>query len=375
MVISNEDFFEDVVYAVLVMLPVKSLIRFRCVCKSWDALIKDPKFISKHLKNDNKIRLIVTYTVVDEEDQFAYPTEAFHLFIDETLKDLTREDLDPHQPICGYFGGPYEGVFSIFGINNRLHLWNLATKEHRPLPKCKTNFPRYTRIFRTNTGFGWDPNTYEYKFILLFTLWDQKRNALYDFSHVSVYTLSTNSWKNFESFKSSHYHMPCSFDCTYLDGFCYWLLQFRSNGHRVLLSFHLGEEVFQEIQGPPLPESTEVAFGLNGNSLSLLILDNKASCLEIWTLKENNWFKQLTAGPFVGIFKPLGFWKNDAFFVESHSNQILLYDPHMDEMRDLGIKSSYFSVYHYTESLIPIKGDESFLDSFHIPWHVLSMDE
>ena len=39
----------DIVYDILSRMPVKSLIRFRCVSKSFGSTITDPKFIATHL--------------------------------------------------------------------------------------------------------------------------------------------------------------------------------------------------------------------------------------------------------------------------------------------------------------------------------------
>ncbi|XP_062015337.1 putative F-box protein At3g51171 [Rosa rugosa] len=43
------DYEEDVIAEILARLPVKSLMRFRCVCKSWRALISESYFVKKHL--------------------------------------------------------------------------------------------------------------------------------------------------------------------------------------------------------------------------------------------------------------------------------------------------------------------------------------
>lgn len=367
------DFYEDVMHAILLKLPVKSLIRFKCVCKSWYALFEDSVFISKHLKSYENTRLIITYSIVDEVDPFDYPLELFHLYLDETLADLSSLILDPLMPVYGTAGGPYDGIFCIFGVDDRLTLWNPATKECRPVPKCRIVFPRYTKIFRTNIGFGRDPKNKEYKLVLIFTLWDEKDNDLYDFSQTAVYTLSTNSWRYFESLKSSHYHMPWDYNCINLDGDCYWLLELRSNGNRVVLSFDLGDEVYQEIQGPCLPQSVDAVMGLYEECISLLVLHNIESCFEIWTMKDNNWTKKLTVGPFVGMSKPLGFWKSGGFFAETHSNQMILYDPSAEEMKTFGLNSHCFQVSNYTETLIPIKGDDSLSGFFEIPWHTLGV--
>ncbi|KAK9289337.1 hypothetical protein L1049_007492 [Liquidambar formosana] len=46
---SEKDLPHDVVIEILSRLPVKTLLRFRCVCKSWYATITHPSFITTHL--------------------------------------------------------------------------------------------------------------------------------------------------------------------------------------------------------------------------------------------------------------------------------------------------------------------------------------
>ncbi|KAK4592933.1 hypothetical protein RGQ29_017176 [Quercus rubra] len=44
---------DDIVLNILSRIPVKSLIRFRCVCKTWDSSITTPNFISTDLNKNN----------------------------------------------------------------------------------------------------------------------------------------------------------------------------------------------------------------------------------------------------------------------------------------------------------------------------------
>ncbi|XP_062009190.1 putative F-box protein At3g52320 isoform X2 [Rosa rugosa] len=54
---------------ILSRLPAKSLLRFRCVCKAWRALISDPYFIRKHLSCiDTKIS--TSYSLLIKEQIF-----------------------------------------------------------------------------------------------------------------------------------------------------------------------------------------------------------------------------------------------------------------------------------------------------------------
>jgi hypothetical protein len=47
---------EDVLMEILSTLPAKSLMRFKCISKSWYALITNPCFITKHLTSHNPHR-------------------------------------------------------------------------------------------------------------------------------------------------------------------------------------------------------------------------------------------------------------------------------------------------------------------------------
>uniref|UniRef100_A0A0D9WMC3 F-box domain-containing protein n=1 Tax=Leersia perrieri TaxID=77586 RepID=A0A0D9WMC3_9ORYZ len=41
---------EEIVEQILLRLPVKSIVRFRSVCKSWQSMIADPRFTRLHLQ-------------------------------------------------------------------------------------------------------------------------------------------------------------------------------------------------------------------------------------------------------------------------------------------------------------------------------------
>ena len=45
---------DHIVLDILARLPVKSIIKFRCVCKAWYSSITEPYFIFTHLINNNK---------------------------------------------------------------------------------------------------------------------------------------------------------------------------------------------------------------------------------------------------------------------------------------------------------------------------------
>ncbi|VFQ72363.1 unnamed protein product [Cuscuta campestris] len=52
---SSSEFGEDMIREVMLRLPVKSLIRFKCVSRFWHAQITSPDFIAKHLQISKSI--------------------------------------------------------------------------------------------------------------------------------------------------------------------------------------------------------------------------------------------------------------------------------------------------------------------------------
>lgn len=75
---------------------------------------------------------------------------------------------------------------------------------------------------------------------------------------------------------------------------------------------------------PCVPDLADVQLGLYNDSLTLLLLDNDSQCLALWVMKEMNWMKQLMSEPIIGVFWPLGFWKNDAIFLESENGRLYM---------------------------------------------------
>ncbi|KAK4737218.1 hypothetical protein R3W88_000915 [Solanum pinnatisectum] len=65
---------EDLVVDILLRLPLKTLARFKCVCKHWCAFIKSMNFIEKHFlhKNNCALLLVCNLKVSKEEHTLLY---------------------------------------------------------------------------------------------------------------------------------------------------------------------------------------------------------------------------------------------------------------------------------------------------------------
>ncbi|CAK9145180.1 unnamed protein product [Ilex paraguariensis] len=368
---------EDVLIEILSRMSVKSLLQFRCVCKFWKNLIDSPAFISIHLQHNNNkdnAHLVVHY-YDDNRDLWDIV-----LFPDKMLTVPTYHNMDLSFSAYNLVGGPINGIFCLCDKRERIGLWNPATRAFRALPLCRTKlFPRDWIPCHCGFGFGLDPTSDDYKVVWIRRFDDgepAKWGPWMDPIHVAVYTLSTDSWKDFKGDAPDTYCLNSLIEScydSYLNGVYYWW-----STHGKLVLFDMGKEEFREIEGPPLihQDSAYEILALYSGSIALIYshsqvpLDSwesaEQSSVALWVLMEEEgmgyWIKQLNIGPLHGMMKPVGVWKNDEVFVETTPGHLLLYNPNTQRvLKDLQIlghrtHSCCLHLLIYTESLLSVHG-------------------
>ncbi|XP_052298007.1 putative F-box protein At3g16210 [Citrus sinensis] len=354
-------FPEDITIEILSRLPAKFVLRFRCVCKSWLELTKKPSFISKHFQNNStRTRLFVDASVTSAVVGMGIVTSALYLFHDEKLANLSYEDIKPqiHDKFVGY----HDGLFCIMqSSTNRLTIWNPATREFRNLPNYKyCNSSNRLIPPSTFICLESDPINNDFKLLFVHNLWNEKRKRYGKVPNVQVYGFRTNSWREVHGHQLDRYFVLNGGQfgtSTYLKKVCYWLVIADTRDLKVILSFHMDNEVFEEIKIPPHVNYYS-SISLYEDSLSIVIPDAE-QCFEIWVMNDNKcWAKHLTLGPFFNFRINFGFWKNDAFFLESNSRIyggcLFLHEHRTKEIKNLQVTDPQFVVI-YKESLMTIQ--------------------
>lgn len=122
---------DDVTTEILSRLPVKSLMRFKCICKFWFGLVTNADLVQKHLNNckNNNTRLLIINPGGGFEDG-----PSFHLYSDTKLTDLSYQYIDPHKLSVKVISGPFNGLFCLHWESS-ITLWNPTINEYRTLPK------------------------------------------------------------------------------------------------------------------------------------------------------------------------------------------------------------------------------------------------
>lgn len=107
---------EETVNDILLRLPVKSLLRFKCVCKSWHDLIKSSSFIKKHFDNEsNRPRLWFCKFGVDYRPQPPLRAINFFLLPEKIIAGVVpaRQRIYRCEGVSDFRGiyGPVDGLF------------------------------------------------------------------------------------------------------------------------------------------------------------------------------------------------------------------------------------------------------------------------
>ncbi|XP_059640108.1 F-box/kelch-repeat protein At3g06240-like isoform X1 [Cornus florida] len=353
---------EDVVIEILLRLPVKSLIRYRVVCKNWYSIIKNPSFVTKHL---NHHRANSGSLFVKRFDKIT-DKYVFSLYPDQTLagSPLLCEDvvvnMSNNLQISACNG--------ILCLHNCIHhhrcfaLWNPATREFRSVPVLPRNFPPNVVNNLEAFGFGFDPITNDYKLVWMWNTLEFIRETRYGPYKAAVYTLSTDSWRYLDvALPYSTIHTPQS--NTFINGVYHWFCLRAGDQHRVILSFDMGNELFHEIRDIPSSDYGYYAdLAPYDNSLAL-IYSESGPFVEIWVMMEEGcWTKHLTVELLLKHKSPLGFWKNGQLIVETVCDgHVGLYDPETREITDLVGSQFWVEFLIYKESLVAVRSRDGFL--------------
>ncbi|XP_050290062.1 F-box/LRR-repeat/kelch-repeat protein At2g27520-like [Quercus robur] len=213
------DLSEDVLMDIFSRLPVKTLLQFKSVCKSWYDIIKDPIFITKHVNRSN---------------------HSNNGYVAATCRDDT-------------FHGSCNGVLCLNGskIGDMNFLFNPVTGEFKELPK--PDYPvnelgEDKIVVHIGLGFGHDPKTNDYRLVRIS---DSKKMRDSFYSGVDVHSLSTNSWRR----KDRLVHgtiVDNSFSKGDLNGVLHWKGAIGKNKviRDIIISFNIRDEVCGYIKLP-----------------------------------------------------------------------------------------------------------------------------
>ena len=237
-------FPDDVVYDILTRVPVKSVIRFRCVSKSCNSIITNPIFITTHLdrakslshNNNNNGYLLYIPRATNSSLRNELCIDVCNS--DHTVSHVSRFQI-PFSLVRIF--GFCNGIICLYSsLNLIIYLWNPSIKKFKICDG--TNLTR--RRPAVTVGLAYHSQNNDFKILRI----QRSNGTLYE---AEVYTLSTDSWRkvviSVDSLSGSIDRIIES-PCLFFNGALHTIAC--SRDHKFILSFDVNDEIFQPIMLP-----------------------------------------------------------------------------------------------------------------------------
>ncbi|GMI79453.1 hypothetical protein like AT3G23880 [Hibiscus trionum] len=348
----------ELVIGILKRLPVKSLVRFRSVCKSWNTLFTHPCFISTHLQSslsNNTPFLLLNYRKNGKHHYFLhYDNDGV-----EELKQLQFPEFGyaAESPVVGSCNGLICVLLHPFRDFHFL-LWNPSIQKYISLPSANGIECQYI-----NFGFGFDSRTNDYKLLIVGV--DEYGNWIQPY----LFSFNENCWRKVTA-AYPNYAVVFGMSMPFVNGALHWLGHRKRNEDElsiVISGFDLSAGEFFKIN---LPESFiglwhfDLSIMKYGeSSIAAITHPRDAELNELWVMKEygvvESWTKLFTLHtsahyPWFPIV--LEFRKNGEVLLEVDDGKMASLDLNCQaqqmELHGVEVGSELLNVNSYVESLV-----------------------
>ncbi|KAK9994102.1 hypothetical protein SO802_023805 [Lithocarpus litseifolius] len=262
----DDDLPDEIVLDILAKLPVKSLLRVRCVCKPWYSSIANPSFISTHHLNHNHSHHHSYVIHIPRNIPIPFFPGSSHssdqvctLACDRTFETMSEFRVPfTFQSGFPHFVGSCNGMLcftSSRSWSNVVYLWNPSIRKFKRLPD--------SQLFIMTVGIGFDSQNNDFKVVGIPRTFAKPKPP----PEVEVYSLSSDSWKRVElgiSWRPTvvSHKFNCVLRFPFVCGHLHWMIEMIEEGGgqekhdtSTILSFDVNSEKFKEL---PLPDDEEI---------------------------------------------------------------------------------------------------------------------
>ncbi|XP_047339524.1 F-box protein CPR1-like [Impatiens glandulifera] len=327
----------EILEKIICLLPVKCVLRLRCVSKSWLAIISSPYFVKLHLKRSvqtkSNLRLFRwRYDLFQVDFNSLYEGNDLQMVKVDSIPLMFRKyGLVPNcscdgllcmSTICviqnvllcnpsprRYYGPncSVDGLYcmpKVRAIEN-VFLWNPSTRKSIKLPYASIEIANQSDRLNAYVyccyRIGYDNNNDDYKVVRIVILISYHLDIIIDYE-IKVYSLRSNFWHRPEKF--SHCPNWISFGNIIVGRALHWISTVKSDLKResLIVAFDFGTEKYRVL---PQPEYSSPHFDLYldnfGGCLSLSC-KYESSIVDVFLLKEygkknEHWSRLITLSP------------------------------------------------------------------------------
>ncbi|KAH6796412.1 hypothetical protein C2S51_037398 [Perilla frutescens var. frutescens] len=350
-------------------LPIRSIIRCKCVCKSWLELLKTREFVNSHLSKS--VPGLALFQRLSYHSPSPSKPYKFLEFVENSMHLLFSLSF-PHRHV--HIHSSVNGLLFLLTLNLKrtrdLFICNPITRDYIELP-CLRNYPSSKRntLHQSDTfGFGVSKKSGQYKVVRLFCdyIFDGSCNLVDTERKCEVYTLGTRSWRSIEPGVLLRYNTSV----TFLNGNLHWWGHVLHDNSMWISCFDLETELFTIFSAPPI-HGRHSAISALGECLVLCdnSYDDERKEIVIWFMNEygddKSWTKKFIitkswspAGVF-GELRPIKVFENgDILIAKDCHSKILRYSSNtktIEEEADVAeLYDHFIGAVSYTPSFVPL---------------------
>ncbi|KAM7502967.1 hypothetical protein LguiB_001871 [Lonicera macranthoides] len=362
----------EIIVNILSWLPLRSLLRFRCVCKSWCSLISSPNFIDIHTHQldaslDHNTRLLAIRRTGHESYNKVYPLD----FDSDMLRvDDESVGIDCPFPIPELWCSTSCNGLFIVSCSVFEGLWNPSIRRKLVLGEFLFGSDAKHRYV---SALGFNPKTNDYKVVNI------RYERMGDGSHsseVRVYSVKERAWRRISA-SAPPYNIVSGMPLNVvMNGSLHWIADHAASvtsdfqsvylvddiemfdigdnpENNSIMVFDTIEEVFRKIMLPKSLVSTATNSlhpMVIGGSLSVIQYEKFLNLPSIWMMKKygavESWSKKYSFDYRMGFGKLLGFRDNGELVLLNRCDGLVVYNPITRQRTNL-TAGCYNNLYYY----------------------------
>ncbi|KAK1377761.1 F-box domain-containing protein [Heracleum sosnowskyi] len=344
---------EDLIYEILLWLPVESLLRFKTVSKLWRCLISSPCFVESHCTRpgSNPETTLIVHNRISDGWFSLLQLGPIPLMSDLPFPyefDESRLIGSDKGIVCIVCGNSCGSLFvEAYSSKSRTYLWNPATRHYKLIPPS-TSRDDDDDDNNVALGFGFDPINNDFKVI----------RVVNSPSQSEVYSANLNAWRKV-GIEPMEIQYPGDFNGC-ISGVLCW------TGLRRILSFDLNKEVFTCVTKLP-SESTHARVTDFNDSIMLIIGNGSNGKINLWTLDdvkclrrggvvEASWTLMLSIDTDVPAHSIHSYFNSGDILLRSDIGEWLSYNSVEKKAIKVSKSIRWGEIFKYTETLVSIAG-------------------
>ncbi|KAJ6893342.1 hypothetical protein NC652_027390 [Populus alba x Populus x berolinensis] len=346
---------DDITADILLQLPLKSKIQYRCVCRTWRNLLSD-SYLSEFQRERAQSMLVLRSppSCVSRKAAALAPNDFYVVELESgsVRNNVMKLNTKNNLPTCHVeLVGSCNGLLCLFDKNSKkvFYLCNPVTGEHVRTPaNCKKEKQRGQTILDVVFGFGFSPESNHYMVLRI-----TRKKLTYPTSILrsegEICIFGDSEWKSIGEIPFP----DCKkFFGVSLNGALHWILNLDDYGDADLIcALDIDSKKIRPMSPPNgfRRDTTEMTLGVLRDCL--FICDSMTLYnLDIWVMKEygvkDSWTKEIVIAKTSlpsnlqnSFLQPIMVSKDGEVLISSDSNVFVWYDPGSKSFRKVTLPS------------------------------------